>query len=262
MTRVDNERSTRAWELLEIYRERYSIDHLLEEVDSLERSITRREQRHHAIRRRSSELEMQLSAARAELGAIADEIAGSRTAGALLIEDILDRVRQANDERWSPRPLRGYRVWRIESGAIWGNQVTWPEPRLEGRCLRSIPGDDIPHSSGRCGPPACGVYAVKDLDMFPDSVARCEMRDTAVGVVALTGKVIEHELGYRARHASVVALAIRHRGRRVVTSRLSDIESLFRSPTDAITRLEEDVVSGPDEARAFLETSQKEDTWT
>ncbi len=261
MTRVDSERSSRAWEMLQIYRERYAIDHLLEPIESLERSISRREGRHHALRRRLADIEKQLSEARSELHAVADEIAGSRAAGALLIEDIVDRVRQEHDERWSPTPLRGFRVWRVESGAVWGNQVTWPEPTLASRCLRSIPGEDIPHSSGLCGPPACGIYAVKQLDMVPGSVARCEMRDTVVGVVALAGKVVEHELGYRAQRASVIALAINHRGRRVVTSQRSEIEMVFRSPTDAITRLEGNGISSPDEARAFLEMSQKEDTW-
>ena len=248
--------------MLQVYRERYPIDHLLGQVDSLERSIQRREARHHAIRRRLESLEKELSAATAELDAVAQEIAGSRTAGALLIEDIIDRVRQDNDERWSPIPLRGFRVWRIESEAVWGNQLSWPEPRLESRCLRSVPGEDIPHSLGRCGPPACGIYALKDLDFFPAGVASCEMRDMAVGVVALAGKVVEHELGYRAQRASVVALAIHHRGHRVVTDRASEIEALFRAPASAIERLENNDVSGPNEARALLERSQKEDKWT
>lgn len=262
MTRVDAERTAQAWETLQIYRERYPIDHLLEQVDSLERSIARRQERHHALRRRLGDLEKRLSETRAELRAITNEITGSRATGALLIEDILDRVRQDNDERWSPTPLRGYRVWRIESGAIWGNQVPWPEPRLEGRCLRSIPGEDIPHPSGRCGPPACGIYAVKDLDMFPASVGRCEMRDIAVGVVGLTGKVIEHELGFRAQRASVVALAIHHRGTRVSTNQAPEIEALFRAPGDAVERLGNHGVSSPNEAKAFLERSLKEDQWT
>jgi len=262
MIRVVSEQSAEVWERLGTYRERYPIDHLLEQVDSLERSIQRREGRHHAIRRRLDDLERQVAAAAAELDAVGKEIAGSRTAGALLIEDILDRVRQENDERWSPTPFRGFRVWRIESGGIWGNQMCWPEPRLESRCLRSVPGDDIPHSLLRCGPPACGVYAVKDLEFFPAGVAGCEMRNMAIGVVTLAGKVVEHELGYRAQRASVVALAIHSGGRRVVTDRASEIEALFRAPVDAITRLENKGVSSPDEARAFLERSQKEDTWT
>lgn len=261
-TRVDGERPSDAWDQLQTYRQRYPIDHLLEQVDSLERSIKRRQARHHAIRRRMDDLEKQLTQTKAEFDAVTGEIAGSRAAGALLIEDILDRVRQENDERWSPTPPRGFRVWRVESGAMWGNQVTWPEPSLVGRCLRSIPGDDVPHAMRLCGPPACGIYAVKSLDTFPADVAGCEFRDMAVGVVALAGKVIEHELGYRAQRASVVSLAIHHGGRRVVTKRASEIEALFHAPTDAIARLESSSFSSPNEARAILESSQKEDIWT
>ena len=107
MPRVESERTAQAWALLQIYRERYPIDHLLVQVDSLERSIRRRQERHHVIRRRLHDLEKQLSATRSEFRTVADEIAGSRNAGALLIDDILDRVRQENDERWSPAPIRG-----------------------------------------------------------------------------------------------------------------------------------------------------------
>ncbi|HEX6221734.1 MAG TPA: hypothetical protein VF115_11620 [Acidimicrobiia bacterium] len=262
MLPADGSPSPDPWDLLQVYRERYPIGHLLEQIDSLERSIERRRVRHQAIRRRMEDLEKQLTETKAEFDAVSDEIAGSRATGALLIEDILSRVRLENDERWSPTPLRGFRVWRIESDSIWGNQVTWTEPRLVGRCLRSIPGEDVPHSMDRCGPPACGIYAVKDLDMFPSDVAGCEFRDMAVGVVALAGKVIEHELGYRAQRASVVALAVHHEGHRVVTRQKSELEALFRAPADAIARLENNRFSSPNEARAFLESSRKEDRWT
>lgn len=261
MPRQRHEETTDPWQLLEVYRERYQIDHLLGQVESLERSIEHRRRRQSAVRRRLEDLERQLAQATADLEAVEAEIRGSCAVGALLIEDILDRVREEHDERWSPAPVRGFRVWRIKSGAIWGNQVVWEGPTLISRCLRSVPGEDVPHSVRRCGPPSCGIYAVKSLNLFPDDIASCEFGDTAVGVVALAGKVVEHELGYRAQRAAVVAIAINHAGRRLVTKRKRDIRQLFQDPAGAVDRLEKTTDSSPDEARAFLEAAQQEEAW-
>lgn len=245
------------WDRLAIYRDRYQITHLLGPIDSLEKSILRREHRSMALTRRIRELEKELTDARNELGAVRAEIEGSRATGALLIEEILDRVRIDQGEAWSPNPFRGYRVWRIHEGAIWGNQVVWTEPELEGRCLRSIPGDDVPHPVDRCGPPACGIYAVKSLDMFPPGVAATEMRDSVVGVVALSGKVVEHELGYRASRARVVAAAVNRGGQRRLFHSRDEIAALFRDPISTIEGRPED--EDADDVRAFLEAIQREE---
>lgn len=257
MARSQSEQPQTPWDLLSIYRDRYQIGHLLGPIDSLEKSIQRREHRSMALIRRIGELEKELANARNELVTVRAEIEGSRTTGALLIEEIVDQVRIDQGEAWSPHPFRGFRVWRIHERAIWGNQVVWPEPRLESRCLRSIPGDDVPHSISRCGPPACGIYAVKDLDMFPPEVAATKVRDCVVGVVALSGKVVEHELGYRASHARVLAVAVNRGGRRRLFQTAGEIAELFRDPISTIEGREED--EDARHVRTFLEATQKEE---
>lgn len=256
-----SEQPANPWNLLAKYRERYHIADLLGPIDSLETSIQRRELRSMALVRRIEQLEKDLAGARRELDAVRAEIEGSRVTGALLIEEILDRVRTEQREAWSPRPFRGFRVWRVHERSIWGNQVVWPEPELESRCLRSIPGDDVPHSVLKCGPPACGIYAVKSLDMFPPEVAGTAIRDSVVGVVAMSGKVIEHELGYRASRARVLAAAINRGGRRRLYRGHEEISELFRDPVAALDGKSED--EDPVDLRERLESIQREERiWT
>jgi hypothetical protein len=262
MHRVDQRIET-SWHQLEVYKERYPIDHLLEGIQSLERSIERRRSRLAATQRRVDELERQMRSARDELRGIEAEIAGSRAAGALLIDDILERVKRDNSEGWSPTPVRGFRVWSIRDNAIFGSQTRWHGPTLSGRCLRQVPGEDIPHSMARCGPPACGIYAVKDLDMFPSDVATSQINHTVVGVVAMTGKVVEHQLGYRAQRATtLVAVAFDDR-RRVFVERSRDLDELFTDPDATITRLTNHSDPSPTQARKLLESALPEsEQWT
>lgn len=261
MATVNRRRVAEQWELLDIYRDRYPIEHLLGEVDSLKRSIERRRLKRGSIRRRVEELEKMLADARTELDAVMAEIQGSLSVGSLLIDEILDKVREDNAERWSPTPIRGFRVWRVQPEAVWGSQVAWHQPILTSKCLRSVPGEDVPHSVTRCGPPACGIYAVKSLEMFPPDVASCQFRDMAVGVVALTGKVIEHDLGYRAARAKAVAVAVHFEGKRLAIRRENELRALFRNPAETVARLKAKSDSSPEETRAFLEQVQKEDPW-
>jgi len=83
-----------------------------------------------ALSRIITQLESELGKARTELHAVQSEIEGSRAAGALLIEEILQQVRIERGEAWSPAPVHGYRVWRIDDDRIMGNQVHWAEPEL------------------------------------------------------------------------------------------------------------------------------------
>ena len=173
------------WKRLDVYRQRYRIDDRLTQLTSLEQSMRRRRVRSAALTRRLEDLEKMVTEVHDELSAISAEIEGTRRAGALLIEEVLDQVQAEMGEAWSPGPIHGYRVWRIEDNAIMGNQVHWESPTLESRCLREIPGDDLPHAIDRCGPPACGIYAVKDLGMFPPEVAKGAIHHSVVGVVVM-----------------------------------------------------------------------------
>ena len=222
------------WRRLDVYRQRYRIDDRLEPLTALEQSMRRRRVRSAALSRRLEDLEEMVAEVRNELDAIASEIDGTRRAGALLIEEVLDQVQAEMGEAWSPRPVHGYRVWRIEGNAIMGNQVHWESPTLESKCLREIPGDDLPHAIDRCGPPACGIYAVKDLAMFPSAVARGAIHHSVVGVVAMSGKVVEHEAGYRSQRATAVAVSVNDGRGRLMTDEPDVIESLFADPHESM----------------------------
>lgn len=251
------------WQRLKVYRQRYSIEDRLDAIASLEKSMGRRRMKSAALARRLEELQKQIAQIRSELSAVDSEIEESRRAGALLIEEILDKVQIEMGEAWSPAPVTGFRVWRIEGNQVLGNQLPWTSPTLESMCLREIPGEDLPHPVERCGPPACGIYAVKDLDMFPPDVAGGEIRRSVVGLVAMSGKVIEHEEGYRARTATAVAVSANDGEHRLLTTDRASIEDLFNNPGQTLAKAP--TIGDPDvtETREFLESAQaKEDTWT
>lgn len=263
MVRAGGSSDIEQWRLLEVYRQRYQIEDRLGPLHNLEKSIDRRRVRSVGLSRTIESLEQELARARAELGVVEGEIEGSRAVGALLISDIIDRVREDMGEAWSPTPVRGFRVWRIENGFVMGNQIRWPQPTLSSVCLRDVPGDDVPHSMNRCGPPACGIYAVKQLTMFPDDVASGLIRRSVVGVVAMSGKVVEHESGYRAAHARVVAAVANFGGKTLMTDDLGRIAGLFDDPASALAEWGEKYTRDPSAIRGFLETSRrKEEQWT
>jgi hypothetical protein len=262
MARVGATNDVDQWRLLEIYRQRYRIEERLGPLHHLEKSIKRRRVRTAGLSRAIEALEHELERARTELHAVETEIEGTKAAGALLISEIIDRVREDMGEAWSPMAVRGFRVWRIEDGSVMGNQVHWPKPSLSSVCLRDIPGDDVPHAVDRCGPPACGIYAVKHLTMFPDDVAAGRITSSMVGVVAMSGKVVEHEKGYRAAQARVVAAVANCEGRMLMTDSPRHLSELFENPVRATTEWGERAASET-AIRDFLESSRrKEERWT
>lgn len=83
---TDNETDVRdQWLRLETYRQRYQIEDRLGTVQSLEKSLARRQSRRSALNRRIADLDQALDEALRELKAVDAEIAGARVAGALLI---------------------------------------------------------------------------------------------------------------------------------------------------------------------------------
>ena len=66
----------------------------------------------------------------------------------------------------------------------------------------------MPHDAPGC---RCGIYAFKEAGPRR-SPARARGPAIAYGLVALGGKVVEHEHGYRAQRAEVLAVALVARG--------------------------------------------------
>jgi hypothetical protein len=101
-------------------------------------------------------------------------------------------------------PIVGYRVWTLSTmglKSLCGEQ--WhPAQSLKARCRASAvvgraevvhDAHDVPQAN--C---TCGIYAVKTLDHFRSAGYE---RFGICGEVFLWGKVVEHELGYRAQFA-------------------------------------------------------------
>jgi len=141
------------------------------------------------------------------------------------------------EQAWSPRPVLGYRAWRIHRGGLRGVREQWREPEFRAVCAGRPLAEqgDIPHHDGLCGRLGCGIYAVKD----PAVVAggpRPWLRlfdGTVFGLVALTGKVVEHERGYRAARARVVAAAMVGLGRLTCSADPAWIRAVFAEPARA-----------------------------
>jgi hypothetical protein len=251
------------WEDLEVYRQRYDIEDRLADVRRLEQSLSRRQAKAMSLLRETEVLQSRLAEAASELEVVQAEIAGSRQAGGLLIQEILDRVRVEQGEAWSPVAVRGFRIWEIRDASILGFQLKWSSSSMVARCLRQVVGDDIPHSESQCGPPACGIYAAKTLDPFAYGVTGCLHDGWAIGVVALSGKVIEHEHGYRGAHGSVVAIATRLDRRWLVTAIPEHVRSFFEDPERTVSSLGRTGFPRQSAARQFLNTwKEKEQLWT
>lgn len=143
-------------------------------------------------------------------------------------------------EFWSPRPVLGFRMWEVR-GRLHGAWRAWDRPFREARCVSGRTERDdgeVPHTDGRCGQPPCGIYAFKEpaqlLASFglPEGSRRC-----VYGLVALSGKVVEHERGYRGQRATVVAAAVVGRGLLVRAEGIERLQSLFAAPDDAVAGL-------------------------
>lgn len=130
---------------------------------------------------------------------------------------------------WSPTPVIGYRFWRIGLHDLTGMRHKWPTSAMKAACSE---GSGVPHTDGRCSTIAfgCGVYAAKD----PKTLLRRHGHDTttrfAIGAVALEGKVVEHEKGYRAERARVVLLITSDRGVMRVFDRQRALDRVFADP--------------------------------
>lgn len=254
---------TDPWELLHRYQQRYGVTEDLTPALHLERTIARRRAKADALGRRADELETLLAETLQQLKAVRHEIEGSRKTAELFAEEVLDSIRREHDEGWSPIPVFGYRIWVIRNNGLYGAMTRWWAPELTSICLNQVKGDDIPHSIRRCGPPACGIYATKELDVLRKELGVGDIDGYVVGVVALEGKVVEHTRGYRAARARAAAVTSRHMGRHLQTDDRDVIDSLFADP--AMTVAETGVAGRPEGGsgdRYLNQWKEENDKWT
>jgi hypothetical protein len=119
-----------------------------------------------------------------------------------------------------------YRLWWIRNEVVRGARMPWTSRRLDARCPKtSEPGS--PHTDGRCRAPGCGIYAVKDPNTIRGWFHPRAGRGWVAAVVALDGRVVEHEHGYRAAHAEVAAAVVGTREQIAASEDPAWIEAVF-----------------------------------
>lgn len=186
-----------------------------------------------------AEARRQMAEAEAKVATLEAELARVETAFRLEVEDAVYRTQVAMSEMWSPQPVIGYRMWRIGPFGLHGVKTTWTTPTLEAVCeapFRSTQGE-VPHSDGRCGRLGCGIYATTELAGLLDSELASRIPDGCViGEVALTGKVVEHEHGYRAATATATAVVVFFDTMAYLTTDPTELAELFAQPIDFAVR--------------------------
>lgn len=164
-------------------------------LQRLEQGVQRRLQRIAHLRTVAEE-------AQAEAARLSAEVAGLERGIEALLGDTLEAWQRRHPEAWSPVGVPAFRAWTVTDRSVSGAVVVWREPRLVALCGKS-PGGEVPHTDGRCSSPPCGIYAVKRIARLREFRFTDEW---LAGLVGLSGKVVEHEDGYRAAAAEVVAL--------------------------------------------------------
>jgi hypothetical protein len=192
-------------------RRRYGLLEQHPRLAGLDRATDRRHFKAKHLREQIEELA-------SELRWLESELESFEKGRELLLASVIDELRTKFREAWSPAPMLGFRYWFVQDGSFLGFRQRWSESHKEARCLTSLIHEEVPHTDGRCGPPACGIYAAKQVGNLLKTMEEDRVFDraVAVGLVGLSGKVVEHRLGYRAARAEVLAMVITQPGRELL----------------------------------------------
>ncbi len=175
---------------------------------------------------RLRDLKARLAVIQAEVDALDVEVAGLDKTARFFLSDVIRQVEAQHGPAWSPVPMLGFRVWELRNGQFHGYRVRWEHRSLSAVCGTGRSNEDIPHTDGQCANPPCGIYAAKDVDRL--IAAHDDIRSMAIGLVAMTGKVVEHEQGWRAERVTVLALTFARGDRIYFTDDPEEIEILFQ----------------------------------
>jgi len=229
------------------------------EIESARKLEGKAEQR----RTRAAALVKQIAQLQQEVDAYEQEATGYERGIQALFAAVVERIESRHAPAWSPWPVLGYRIWSIKKNGLHGARVQWRSPRLTATCPHG-PLEDVPHDNRKCRPPSCGIYAVKDISTLLGSYPIEDPSHFAIGLVALSGRVVEHTRAYRALHARVVALGAVV-GRRMLLT--SDPQRLYEIFADAASAAFPDVTADAGEVDVrihdFLTEQERiHTTWT
>lgn len=216
-------------DVLQTLRDRYGDEPRTEDLP-----VDRLAVRQNRLRSRLEVIEEQLAELAAERRRLLEEDARIELMRTALVDDVAERIRQHHKEGWSPSPVTGYRVWAVVDNRLQGaTGHVWDTPELDAECGRSRANRDLPHTDHHCSSfgHGCGIYAAKDPGRLEEGNSTW-----VLGVVHLFGKVVEHEHGYRAARARVVAVAAQAEGRLLATCQPDLVAELYADPIATIER--------------------------
>ena len=237
--------------------ERYGIEELPVELERLRSKSRRKQARRRFVKSQISELE-------AEVRVLASELSGIDVALDLLAGATAQSIRSIHSEAWSPVPVLAFRVWKCSSRGLFGLVQQWESPRLVAYCSRRGTTREVPHTDGGCPHPSCGIYAAKNLARLLAAHERPGRTSLAVGLVALSGKVVEHEHGYRGAVAEVLALAYPSADGLQMSHRREEIQTVFRQGCQEQTvSPEHETEAAVDRIVRYLtEQRERRENWT
>jgi hypothetical protein len=216
------------------------------------------------IQKRSSRIETlstQLDEIVASLVQLEAERTGLLTAAELVISEQITDVRIAHDEGWSPWPIHAFRMWGVTNGGLVGMVERWPGPEMEATCKKLPLNPDVPHTDVRCGEPRCGIYAAKRPDPIFEEIP--SEGGWAIGLVALSGKIVEHDLGFRAQRARVEAIVIQHDGHVLAAEEPQIVRLAFAAAVPTTKLLGRPVTEWPIErVLVTLKAAERRHQWT
>jgi len=236
-------------------RNRYGIKEPRSELARLETAMNRR-------RFRIQHLRTQLAEIQEQLRWLETELEGFDKGMELVLAEAIEDLRRQHQEMWSPFPVLGYRMWTVDRDGFHGVRLIWSTPTMEARCLTTGERDEVPHTDGSCGRPPCGIYATKTVEyLVSDDLPQGPV---AIGLVEMSGKVVEHARGYRAQRATIRALVLDHgNGKLLCTDDPAVISELLQDPSRCLTlpavTPTGDAISATIE---YLESRARRMTWT
>lgn len=222
--------------------------------------------RRNRARARMETLKSRISELQDELIRLRSEDDRMESMRRLLVEHLADRFRELQGEGWSPQPVVGYRLWTVgEEGHLVGATGRWWEqPSMIATCEAAQDGDDLPHTARRCSDlgHGCGIYAVKEVSAL---ATLHPGQSWVMGIVFLTGKVVEHEHGYRGGRADVAAALAVGEDAHLATVDPEELQLLFAHPRTTMDRLGEPGPGPPSPlelVEAMEELERRIETWT